>query len=75
MHILDLDDDTAAHILQQLAPSELGRLSCVSRRFWKLCQRPALWEQFCRARWTTLTPDLIPGEGISAVLAKLPRIL
>ena len=76
MRIVDLDEDTAALILQRLAPSELGRLSCVSRWFRSLCQHPALWEDFSRARWTTLTPDLVPDEGTPAAHAstKLPSI-
>ncbi len=72
--ILDLDKNTAALILQQLAPSDLGRLSCVSRWLRKVCQDPALWEYFCKTRWTTLTPDLIPNKGEQAAheSAKLP---
>ena len=62
--ILDMDETTAALILQHLAPSDLARLSCVSRWFRKLCQTPALWEPCCKARWTTLRPDLVPDKGI-----------
>ena len=74
MRIIDLDEDTAALILQKLAPSEVGRLACVSRWLRKVCQNPALWEHFSKARWKTLTPDLIPNEGKQAAhaSAKLP---